>query len=160
MGSVAPLVMAHRELVISAPCKMCSLFIFGIFLVLKSGATSTYHNQFALYIPEGKVTAEKLAMKHGFVDLGEIGSLENYFLFEHPRLQRRSTEESSDHTLMLLSEPEVKWAEQMVEKRRVKRDAKDRPLWDPLFDESINEAYQITRIKRQGSFISDPMFAQ
>ena len=70
-----------------------------------------------------------LSFYYRFVNLGEIGSLENYFLFEHPRLQRRSTEESSDHTLMLLSEPEVKWAEQMVEKRRVKRDAKDRPLW-------------------------------
>ena len=136
--------------------------IIGV-LVLGSGATSTstYHNQFALYIPEGKATAQRLADKHGFVNLGEIGSLENYFLFEHPRLQRRSAEQSSDHTLMLLSEPEVEWAEQMVEKRRVKREPIP-GLWDPLFSESIEQTQEETRIKRQGAgssaFISDPMF--
>ena len=168
--------MVHRELVIPALDKMWSLrsclLVLGLTLlgILKeAGATSTYHNQFALYIPHGKVAAERLASKHGFVNLGEIGSLDNYFLFEHPRLQRRSTEKSADHTSMLLSEPEVVWAEQMVEKRRVKRFDRPviltnsdmmRPLWDPLFDESIDEAEQVSRIKRQGvaSFISDPMF--
>ena len=176
INSVAPLVMVHRELVIPALDKMWSLrsclLVLGLTLlgILKeAGATSTYHNQFALYIPHGKVAAERLASKHGFVNLGEIGSLDNYFLFEHPRLQRRSTEKSADHTSMLLSEPEVVWAEQMVEKRRVKRFDRPviltnsdmmRPLWDPLFDESIDEAEQVSRIKRQGvaSFISDPMF--
>ena len=158
------LAMEHRELVIPAlGCKMWIPIIIGV-LVLGSGATSTstYHNQFALYNPEGKATAQRLADKHGFVNLGEIGSLENYFLFEHPRLQRRSAEQSSDHTLMLLSEPEVEWAEQMVEKRRVKREPIP-GLWDdPLFSESIEHTQEETRIKRQGAgpsaFISDPMF--
>ena len=82
----------------------------------------TFHNQFALFIPSGQSNANSLASKHGFINLGQIGSLDNYFLFEHPRLKRRSASFSANHTAMLLSEPDVEWAEQMVEKRRLKRD--------------------------------------
>ena len=94
--------------------------ICAIILVSASAVTSkaTYHNQFALFIPSGASMADNLASKHGFINLGQIGTLDNYYLFEHPRLKRRSAEESIDHTSLLLSEPEVKWAEQMVEKKR------------------------------------------
>lgn len=99
-------------------------------------AAQFYHNQFALFIPSGQSRADQLAAKHGFLNLGQIGSLANYYLFEHPRLHRRSAYASANHTSMLLLEPEVKWAEQMVEKKRYKRD-EERPLWDQIFDESI-----------------------
>ena len=86
-----------------------------------SSSPRVFHNQFALFIPHGAATADALAAKHGFLNLGQIGTLENYYLFEHPRLHRRSVEQAN-HTALLLTEPEVEWAEQMVESRRVKRD--------------------------------------
>ena len=97
-----------------------------LFLIATSyndaSASLIYHNQFALYIPKGDVEADLLASKHGFINLGPIGdgegSLENYYLFEHHGISKRSTVQSVDHTAMLLNEPEVKWFEQMVEKRR------------------------------------------
>ena len=137
----------------------------AIVLISVSGqvaSTATYHNQFALFIPSGPSMADNLASKHGFINMGQIGTLENYYLFEHPRLKRRSAEESLDHTSLLLSEPEVKWAEQMVEKKRFKRDNKDlvqeRPLWDQIFEESIESSKKV-RSKRQRNFVDDPMFA-
>ena len=129
-----------------------------ILLFCISVIKATFHNQFALFIPSGPKNAEILASKHGFVNLGQIGSLDNYYLFEHPRLQKRSAQSSQNHTIQLLLEPEVKWAEQMVEKRRVKR---DRPFFDQIFEESIESETQLrtARItKRQRNFIDDPMF--
>ena len=142
---------------------MWLLTIFCAFFLLLSvgnnvSATATFQNQFALFIPSGTSTADTLASKHGFINLGQIGSLDNYYLFEHPRLKRRSAEESVDHTRLLLSEPEVKWAEQMVEKKRAKRDTtEERPLWDQLFAESIETAKTPSRSKRQRNFVDDPM---
>ena len=68
-----------------------------------------YHNQFAVLVPKGQDTADQVAAAHGFVNLGQIGSLDNYFLFEHARLQRRSTELSDVHGEMLAVEPDVAW---------------------------------------------------
>ncbi len=38
-----------------------------------------------MLVPKGKATADLLASRHGFVNLGQIGDLHNYFLFEHKR---------------------------------------------------------------------------
>ena len=56
-----------------------------------------YHNQFAVFVPKGEAVARELAAKHGFTNLGQIGSLDNYYLFEHARLRKRSTESSRLH---------------------------------------------------------------
>ena len=107
-----------------------------------------HHNQFALFIPSGAPTANNLASKHGFVNLGQIGSLDNYYLFENPRLQRRAAEPSADHTAMLLAEPEVEWAEQMVERQRFKRDTTD--FWADMFNPD-DDAEPLIRNPRQQS---------
>ena len=117
----------------------------------------TYHNQFAVFVPKGREVAQQLAYKHGFTNLGQIGSLDNYYLFEHSRIQKRSSESSKLHEVMLTEEPEVKWWEQMVEKKRVKRDGfEDRPLWDSFFESDSHEAHD--RKSRQSFLSSDPMF--
>ena len=71
--------------------------------------SAIYHNQFAVLIPKGPETADQLAAAHGFVNLGQIGALENYFLFENARIQKRSTEQSNFHGDMLAVEPDVAW---------------------------------------------------
>ena len=131
-----------------------------------------FHNQFAVFIPKGRATADDLATRHGFVNLGQIGDLSNYYLFEHARIHRRSAERAHGHALLLTEEPEVKWFEQQEEKRRKKRDDYEngvrqarnegridkRPLWDSIFEEE--EARQTAKLqfKRQSSFnsITDP----
>ena len=104
-----------------APVHIFILHLLCCLALASSQQHRVFHNQFALFIPHGAATADALAAKHGFLNLGQIGTLDNYYLFEHPRLQRRSVQQAN-HTAMLLTEPEVKWAEQMVESRRVKRD--------------------------------------
>ncbi|XP_064106409.1 furin-like protease 2 isoform X1 [Macrobrachium nipponense] len=81
-----------------------------------------FHNQFAVHIPEGANAAQEIASTHGFSNLGQIGSLENYYLFEHPHVHKRSAEPSDHHHETLSSDPRVMWVEQQKEKKRVKRD--------------------------------------
>ena len=97
------------------------ILLWFCYTIVISAEHRVFHNQFALFIPHGGATADALASKHGFKNLGQIGTLDNYFLFEHPRLSKRSVTRAN-HTALLLTEPEVEWAEQMVESRRVKRD--------------------------------------
>ncbi|KAK2189577.1 hypothetical protein NP493_102g03020 [Ridgeia piscesae] len=52
----------------------------------------------------------------------QIGSLENYYLFEHRRLMKRSTTQARHHHTKLRREPEVLWVQQQVLRKRVKRD--------------------------------------
>lgn len=88
---------------------------FFLLLVIVCGnvrcdfADQIYHNQFAVLVPKGKETADQVASAHGFTNLGQIGSLDNYFLFENSRLQKRSTEQSDEHEKMLAVEPDVAW---------------------------------------------------
>lgn len=81
-----------------------------------------YHNEFAVWIPNGKGIADSIADKHGFVNRGQIGSLKNYYLFEHPHVRKRSVEHSHEHKTKLQNEEEVKWVQQQHERVRVKRD--------------------------------------
>lgn len=150
------------------------------------GDRGIFHNQFALFIPKGEETANLLASKHGFVNLGQIGTLDNYFLFEHARLRKRSSIPSRTHSILLTEEPEVEWFAQQTERRRVKRDGQildanlisehsgnvrlaKRPLWDDIFEENEDEQPSKQVFKRQDTFQfvrssnslpTDPMYSQ
>ncbi|XP_045130574.1 neuroendocrine convertase 1-like isoform X2 [Portunus trituberculatus] len=56
-----------------------------------------YHNQFAVVIPAGKETANEVASKYGFNNLGQIGSLKHHYLFEHKHVHKRSADPAHDH---------------------------------------------------------------
>lgn len=95
-----------------------------------------YHNQFAVHVTGGQSKADEVAARHGFVNLGQIGTLLDHYLLEHPRVHKRSTDESLEHTNRLKEEPDVRWFEQQRELRRVKRDAvaqRDVLIPDPMF---------------------------
>ncbi|CAL4115754.1 unnamed protein product [Meganyctiphanes norvegica] len=68
---------------------------------------SVYHNQFAVHIPEGSKAADEISSKYGFVNLGQIGALDNYFLLEHRRVHKRSVSPAHDHHSTLSSDPRV-----------------------------------------------------
>ncbi|XP_059609032.1 furin-like protease 2 [Phlebotomus argentipes] len=85
--------------------------------------TPIYQNEFAVYIPGGDEGAvNRIAGKHGFTNMGQIGSLRDYYHFHHHRISKRSTATSDSHHEALSSEPEVRWFQQQHEKVRKKRD--------------------------------------
>ncbi|GAB0086954.1 hypothetical protein DMENIID0001_011850 [Sergentomyia squamirostris] len=70
--------------------------------------TPIYQNEFAVYIPASDDdTVNRVASKHGFTNMGQIGSLKGYYLFHHHRISKRSTTTSDNHHEALNSEPEV-----------------------------------------------------
>lgn len=81
-----------------------------------------YLNEFAVYIPAGQDVADSIASKHGFVNMGQIGSLKGYYLLHHNHVSKRSLSRSDTHHNALNSEPEVRWMQQQNEKVRKKRD--------------------------------------
>ena len=87
-------------------------------------AGAKYHSQFAVLVPHGREAADRLAARHGFANMGQIGDLENYYLLERndERRGKREARPDADAARMLADEPEVEWFEQQKERRRVKRD--------------------------------------
>ncbi|XP_031779685.1 furin-like protease 2 isoform X2 [Nasonia vitripennis] len=81
-----------------------------------------YSNQFAVHVTAGPEVANSIAEKHGFDNHGQIGSLSNYYLFEHKRLHKRSLSISEHHHKALKEEPHVHWFQQQHERKRKKRD--------------------------------------
>ena len=99
---------------------------------------AVFHNQFAVHVPGGSSDpskVENIASRHGFINLGQIGSLEDHFLLEHRRIVKRSADLSQEHHTLLEEEEGVEWFEQQRELKREKRDlrADDIPFSDPLF---------------------------
>ncbi|XP_023247462.1 furin-like protease 2 [Copidosoma floridanum] len=82
-------------------------------------------NFFAVYVPAGDKVAANVATKYGFNNHGKIGSLTNYFLFEHQELKKRSFFISGHHHKALQEEKHVFWFQQQHEKKRKKRDFSD-----------------------------------
>ncbi|VDN02135.1 unnamed protein product [Thelazia callipaeda] len=83
-----------------------------------------YTNQFAVRIKGGDIVeANKLAAKHGFINLGPVLPNDEYFLFESRQTKKRSTRRRRNaQTTSIAREPNVEWIEQQVAKKRVKRD--------------------------------------
>ncbi len=93
-----------------------------------------FHNQFAVHIPGGTEVAHGVAKDHGFVNLGQIGALDDHYLFEHPHVAKRSVSKNGHYHGKLDSDPKVHWVEQQKEIRRTKRDVSlESKINDPLF---------------------------
>lgn len=104
---------------------LCSAFEGNIEQDHPSHQRSTNH--WAVEIQPG-VNPDDLAAKHGFVNLGPIGTLSDVYLF-HKDTNKRVTivdEHPSIHT-----SPHVKWAENQVSKKRFRRFGAPT---DPLFN--------------------------
>ena len=64
------------------------VLLIQLYLTKQEEEDKFYHNQFAVEIHDGNSeTAEQVAQRHGFTNLGHI--LENYYLFEHPHVHKR-----------------------------------------------------------------------
>ncbi|XP_077988454.1 furin-like protease kpc-1 [Glandiceps talaboti] len=110
-----------------------------------------YTNDWALHIVGGKEEADRLAYKYGFVNLQEI--IDDHYHFKDRRVHKRSLQATTKpHHVLLQKEPSVKWTEQQVARRRVKRDVNTNfndpkwPMWylkrDNGQDMNIEEAWK------------------
>ena len=178
----------HRGLAILS--SLCVLTAASASAQHQPDTAHTFLNQFAVLVPAGREVADQLAAKHGFQNKGQIGDLEDYFLFEHRRLSKRSATQSALHNVLLVQEPEVKWFEQQRELRRVKRDhvspahphvsshvspqqtvkkrsgaaASDAAdIWEEIFSELASEDRSSNPKRKRQNFgisFSDPMFRE
>lgn len=78
-----------------------------------------YTNRFAVKVKRG-VDPDKLAESLGYINQGQIGSLEDYYLFIGHHVVKRSTNpHATEH---FREHQHILWSEQQHVKRRVKRD--------------------------------------
>uniref|UniRef100_A0A2K6K9G5 Neuroendocrine convertase 1 n=2 Tax=Rhinopithecus TaxID=542827 RepID=A0A2K6K9G5_RHIBE len=103
----------------------CTAFaLFCAWCALNSAkAKRQFVNEWAAEIPGGPEAASAIAEELGYDLLGQIGSLENHYLFKHKSHPRRSRRSAFHITKRLSDDDRVIWAEQQYEKERAKRSA-------------------------------------
>jgi len=110
---------------------LASLVLYGL-LVLEFSYAAIYTKNWAVRIEGGEDHAKQIIEKHGFTYLGKI--MDDYYHIHHAHVAKRSVYPSGEHHSLLESDPEVKWVEQQVVKRRVKRDvAFSDPKWPRMW---------------------------
>ncbi|NXE84893.1 FURIN protein, partial [Cochlearius cochlearius] len=115
------------------PCSLLLLWTLVVALTLLAQevlAQHIYTNTWAVLVPTGPQEADRLARKHGFLNLGPIFG--DYYHFRHSGVVKRSLSPHQPWHSRLAREPQVQWLEQQVAKRRTKRDIFMEPT-DPKF---------------------------
>ncbi|NXF59540.1 FURIN protein, partial [Ciccaba nigrolineata] len=115
------------------PCSLLLLWTLVVALALLAQevlAQRIYTNTWAVLVPAGPQEADRLARKHGFLNLGPIFG--DYYHFQHSGVVKRSLSPHQPWHSRLAREPQVQWLEQQVAKRRSKRDVFMEPT-DPKF---------------------------
>ncbi|XP_036711559.1 proprotein convertase subtilisin/kexin type 5 isoform X1 [Balaenoptera musculus] len=100
---------------------LCVLALLGGWL-LPVCRTRVYTNHWAVKIAGGFPEANRIASKYGFINLGQIGALKDYYHFYHSRTIKRSVLSSRGTHSFISMEPKVEWIQQQVVKKRTKRD--------------------------------------
>ncbi|NXL45987.1 FURIN protein, partial [Podilymbus podiceps] len=114
-------------------CSLLLLWTLVVALALLARevlAQHIYTNTWAVLVPTGPREADRLARKHGFLNLGPIFG--DYYHFRHSGVVKRSLSPHQSWHSRLAREPQVQWLEQQVAKRRTKRDIFMEPT-DPKF---------------------------
>ncbi|XP_027376441.1 proprotein convertase subtilisin/kexin type 6 isoform X1 [Bos indicus x Bos taurus] len=86
-----------------------------------------YTNHWAVQVLGGPAVADRVAAAHGYLNLGQIGNLDDYYHFYHSKTFKRSTLSSRGPHTFLRMDPQVKWIQQQEVKRRVKRQVRNDP---------------------------------
>uniref|UniRef100_A0A8C2YIS2 Proprotein convertase subtilisin/kexin type 5 n=1 Tax=Chinchilla lanigera TaxID=34839 RepID=A0A8C2YIS2_CHILA len=100
---------------------LCVLALLGGCL-LPVCRTRVYTNHWAVKIAGGFAEADRIASKYGFINIGQIGALKDYYHFYHSRTIKRSVLSSRGTHSFISMEPKVEWIQQQVVKKRTKRD--------------------------------------
>ncbi|NWR75520.1 PCSK5 convertase, partial [Centropus unirufus] len=102
---------------------LCRLTLVLGFL-LPACRTRLYTNHWAVRITGGLPEANRIASKYGYINIGQIGTLKDYYHFYHSKTIKRSVLSSRGTHSFISMEPKVEWIQQQVVKRRIKRDFK------------------------------------
>uniref|UniRef100_A0A1Y1KWI5 furin n=1 Tax=Photinus pyralis TaxID=7054 RepID=A0A1Y1KWI5_PHOPY len=92
-----------------------------------------YSQQWAVHIHGGDAVADQVAGDHGFINLGKI--FDDHYHFTHPGITKRSTPHL-EKKIQLAADIRVKWAQQQIVKKRVKRDLRlqdSDPRWPSMW---------------------------
>nr|DBA28043.1 TPA: hypothetical protein GDO54_008459 [Pyxicephalus adspersus] len=114
---------------------LCAWLVLFLVTVLPSCWARMYTNHWAVRISGGAQEADRIAGKYGYINMGPIGSLENYYHFYHSGTIKRSVLSSRGTHNFISMEPKVEWIEQQVVKRRTKRDYKVSNLHSAYFND-------------------------
>ncbi|XP_078620006.1 neuroendocrine convertase 1-like [Branchiostoma floridae x Branchiostoma japonicum] len=80
-----------------------------------------FTNTWAVEIYGGPEKADLLAREHGYENLGQIGNLEDHYLFRHKDVPHRSRRGAHQHTKRLGDDERIQWVAQQVGRARSKR---------------------------------------
>uniref|UniRef100_A0A8C7DPG1 Proprotein convertase subtilisin/kexin type 5a n=1 Tax=Oncorhynchus kisutch TaxID=8019 RepID=A0A8C7DPG1_ONCKI len=86
--------------------------------------TIIYTNDWAIRIDGAPASADSIAEKYGFHNLGQIGDLNNFYSFHHSGTVERSTLSNKDVTDLVAKETKVVWVQQQVVHWRTKRNSR------------------------------------
>uniref|UniRef100_A0A8C7RBR4 Proprotein convertase subtilisin/kexin type 5a n=1 Tax=Oncorhynchus mykiss TaxID=8022 RepID=A0A8C7RBR4_ONCMY len=86
--------------------------------------TIIYTNDWAIRIDGAPASADSIAEKYGFHNLGQIGDLNNFYSFHHSGTVERSTLSNKDVTDLVAKETKVEWVQQQVVHWRTKRNSR------------------------------------
>uniref|UniRef100_A0A4W6CZK7 Proprotein convertase subtilisin/kexin type 6 n=1 Tax=Lates calcarifer TaxID=8187 RepID=A0A4W6CZK7_LATCA len=104
-----------------------TLFLLSILFTVEvsqsvvRGHGAFYTNHWAVRISGGPEHADQVAAKYGYLNLGQIGSLEDHYHFHHSRVVRRAVYSLKGPHSFIHMDPKVDWAQQQIVKPRVKR---------------------------------------
>ncbi|XP_038825024.1 proprotein convertase subtilisin/kexin type 6 isoform X16 [Salvelinus namaycush] len=104
--------------------KMCLFFILilsTLEICQSLAPRNVYTNHWAVRIAGGQEEADKLAVKYGYNNYGQIGSLEDHYHFHHSRVVRRAAFSTRGAHSFIQMDPKVDWVQQQLVKQRVKR---------------------------------------
>ena len=73
---------------------MKRLLLLLFYQMIPACRSIIYHNQFAVHVPTGEAVAEQVAARSDMENIGQIGDLENFFLFTSHQINKRSVSET------------------------------------------------------------------
>ncbi|EDO29787.1 predicted protein [Nematostella vectensis] len=134
-------------------CWLLRITVLGIFSLTSANEESgdvRFANSWAVHLDNADPdSVEKIATRHGFVNLGQIGSLPGYYHFVKRSTEMRRRRSLDEHADRLQDEPQVTWVEQQRILERSKRHV--------IPDENI--ARSLRRIRRDKAVtVQDPLY--
>lgn len=113
---------------------MIFIYLYFGYIICHLSMAELFTNQWAVQIEGGEDLAKYIAEKHGFVYVAKI--FQDHYLFTHRRITRRSIDQEDSYSYKdLFYDPQVRWVEQQVAKKRVKRDLNlfNDPKWPRMW---------------------------
>ncbi|KAK1157158.1 proprotein convertase subtilisin/kexin type 4-like [Acipenser oxyrinchus oxyrinchus] len=108
--------------------------LFFVHVIKVCLAKEIYTNSWAALIVGSPEEADKIAQRHGFINLGKVFPDDNYYHLKHRAVAQMSLREHSSHSVRLKKHPRVRWFEQQTVKIRKRRYSMNLKT-DPMFSQ-------------------------